>query len=99
VFNFLDNAAIGAFLAVLRPHLKTDTMAHAFSVHNLKTPQAVTSTVSANKILSVAEPADNPARLCSHSQMELKELLDCFRLERSVLLPDSRLELLLQAKL
>ena len=39
VFNFLDSAAISAFLTALRPHLKADTMAHGFSVHNLKTPQ------------------------------------------------------------
>ena len=33
------------------------------------------------------------------SQSQLQETLDCFRFERSVLLLDSRLELLMQARL
>lgn len=100
VFSFLDNAAIGAFLAVLRPHLKPDTMAHAFSVHNLKTPQGGhLYGISRQDTLSSRSRRTPLPGYAPHSQLELKDLLDCFRLERSVLLPDSRLELLLQAKL
>jgi hypothetical protein len=99
LFNFLGNAAIGAFLAVLRPHLKPDTMAHAFSVHNLKTPQGGhLYGISQQDTLSCRNRRIALPGYAPHSQMELKELLTCFRLERSVLLPDSRLELLLQAK-
>jgi len=100
VFNFLDNAAIGAFLSVLRPHLKANTMAHAFSVHNLKTPQGShLYGINQRDTLSCRSRRATLPGYAPHSQMELKELLLCFRLERSVLLLDSRLELLLQARL
>jgi hypothetical protein len=100
VFNFLDNAAISAFLTVLRPHLKPNTMAHAFSVHNLKTPQSShLYGISQMDTLSCRSRRATLPGYAPHSQMELKELLHGFTLERSVLLPDSRLELLLQARL
>ena len=100
VFNFLDNPAISAFLSVLRPHLKATTLAHAFSVHNLKTPQGDhLYGISQMDTLSYRSRRAALPGYAPHSQMELKELLYCFRLERSVLLPDSRLELLLQARL
>lgn len=100
VFNFLDNAAINAFLTVLRPHLKATTMAHAFSVHNLKTPQGDhLYGINQMDTLSCRSHRATLPGYTPHSQMELKELLYCFRIERSVLLPDSRLELLLQARL
>ncbi len=100
LFNFLDHAAINTFLTVLLPHLKENSLAHAFSVHNIRTPQSShlygihrLDTLSC-KDRRVALPGYAP-----HSQRELQGLLHCFRLERSVLLPDSRLELLLQARL
>jgi len=100
VFNFLDNAAIDAFLTVLHPHLKATAMAHAFSVHNLKTPQGNhLYGISQLDTLSFRSRRATLPGYAPHSQMKLKELLHCFKLERSVLLPDSRLELLLQAKL
>ena len=39
IFNYLNREAVSAFLSVLRPHLKKSCRAHAFSMHNLKTPQ------------------------------------------------------------
>jgi hypothetical protein len=100
VFNFLDGAAISAFLTVLRPHLKENSMAHAFSVHNIRAPQA--SYVYGIHQLDTLSCRSRRAALpgyAPHSQSALKELLHCFKLERSVLLPDSSLELLLQARL
>ncbi len=99
VFNYLDSAAISAFLGVLRPHLKASTMAHAFSVHNLKAPQSShVYGISQMDILSYKSRQAALPGYAPHSQMALKELLHGFTVERSVLLPDSRLELLLQAK-
>jgi hypothetical protein len=100
LFNFLDAAAINAFLTVLRPHLKEKSMAHAFSVHNIRTPQGShLYGINQRDSLSFKSRREALPGYAPHSQGELKELLHCFRLERSVLLPDSRLELLLQARL
>jgi hypothetical protein len=99
LFNFLCDDAIIAFLKELRPYLRSGCLAHAFSVHNLKTAQN-------NQLYGIREM--DTLRLRSrqtalpgyapHNQGRLKTLLSGFTFERSVLLPDSRLELLLRAK-
>ncbi len=96
LFNFLDGDAITAFLSVLRPHLKQGSLAHAFSVHNRKAPQQNHFYGIQNLgELSVRSRRITPTGYAPHSQRELTALLDGFRVERSVLLPDSRLEMLL----
>lgn len=98
-FNFLDAQSLDAFLRILSPHLHSRTRAHAFGVHNLRSRRA-------HNFYGVQSPdsiATKPRRqpvpgYRPHSQRELKELLFCFDVERSVLLPDSRLEILLQTK-
>lgn len=100
VFNFLTGEAIQAFLAVLRPHLRPNTLAHAFSVHNVNAPQC--NHLYGIRKIDAIRPGNRAMAVpgyAPHSQRQLKETLDCFRFERSVLLPDSRLELLLQARL
>ncbi len=100
LFNFLDSGAIAAFLHVLQPRLHADTVAHGFAVHNLKSPQG-------DQIYGIKEldafnvrsreiilPGYSP-----HPQDKLKTMLNCFNFERSVLLPDSRLELLFSTSL
>lgn len=100
VFNFLDDAAISALLTALRPHLKTHTMAHAFSVHNIRAPQGShLYGIHQRDTLSYRSRQAALPGYAPHSRSTLMELLHCFKLERSVLLPDSRLELLLQARL
>ncbi|GAB5451694.1 MAG: hypothetical protein Hals2KO_20220 [Halioglobus sp.] len=100
VFDYLDEDALPAFLSVLRPCLAASTLAHGFTVHNPRTP--------ANDVLYAIKGIDQlslrsrPTPLpgyAPHNQNKLKQLLHCFRTERSVLLPDRRLELLLRAKL
>lgn len=97
LFNFLDSEAIRTFLAVLRPHLKRTSLAHAFSVHNSRIPQKSDYYYGIQQAdtLSVRHRRATPPGYAPHSQRELMALLDCFRVDRSVLLPDSRLELLL----
>ena len=96
VFNFLDEEAIKAFLTLLQPHLKKSCMAHAFTVHNRKTPQEDHFYgIQQVDMLSVRSRQAKPPGYAPHSQRKLTAMLDCFRVERSVLLPDSRLELLL----
>jgi hypothetical protein len=100
LFNFLDGEAIAAFLQALQPHLHADTVAHGFAVHNLKSPQG-------DQLYGIKElDAFNVRRrgtalpgYSPHPQSKLKTMLNCFNFDRSVLLPDSRLELLFSARL
>jgi len=100
IFNYLNGEAIQAFLTALRPHLKESSLAHVFSVHNRKAnPDSHLYSINQLDTLNFKTRRTALPGYAPHSQRELKELLHCFTLERSVLLPDSRLELLLQARL
>ncbi|CAA0125516.1 Uncharacterised protein [Halioglobus japonicus] len=96
LFNFLDAESIKALLAVLHPHLRKGSLAHAFSVHNRNAPQQNNFYgIQQIDALSVRGRQTPPPCYAPHSQRELTAVLDGFHVERSVLLPDSRLELLL----
>lgn len=100
LFNFLDGEAIAALQDSLRSHLHSDTLAHGFAVHNRRTEQS-------GKLYGIRELDElsvrpRPALLPGYSpynQGQLEKMLHCFRVTRSVLLPDSRLELLLRTQL
>ncbi len=99
LFNYLGADAVTAFLTELRPYLRSGCLAHGFSVHNLKSAQS-------NQLYGIRETDTLRLRVrqtalpgyAPHNQGRLKTLLSGFTFERSVLLPDSRLELLLRAK-
>jgi len=100
LFNFIEADGIRALLAALRPHLAENGVGHAFSVHNPRT-HPYSSHLYSIRDQHTLMLRDRPERLpgfAPHSQRRIKELLDCYTLERSVLLADSRLELLLYAK-
>jgi hypothetical protein len=101
LFNFLDSDAMQALQGALRPHLADDGIAHAFSVHNPRTHPYSSHLYSIRDThtLSLRERGAKLPGYAPHSQRRLKEMLHCYTLERSVLLADSRLELLLHAKL
>lgn len=100
LFNYLDRAALTSFIDQLRPYLHPRTRAHGFGVHNLRSPQG-------NELYGICEPAQlrvrrRPRQLpgyAPHNQQQLQRLLPCFSFIRSVLLADSRLEMLLRANL
>ena len=99
LLNYLDEEGIRALMQCLRPHLDDASRAHAFGVHNTRAPQRERRF----GIVSQAELAlrPRPTRLpgyAPHPQARLAEWLDGFDVKRSVLLAESRLELLLQAK-
>jgi hypothetical protein len=100
LFNFLDRETIAALQDVLRPHLHKSSLAHGFAVHNLRTEQC--GKVYGIKHLDTISIRPRPAVLPGYkpyNQGQLEKILDCFKVTRSVLLADSRLELLLSAKL
>jgi hypothetical protein len=98
-FNYLDADGIAAFLSVLRPHLHAGSVAHAYAVHNLRAPRVNQRYGVVDHDAICVRPRDKPlAGYSPRPQNELKTLLDCFRVDRSVLLTDSRLELLLHTR-
>lgn len=100
VLNYMSRPAIGALMGRLRPHLHPDTRAHCFAVHNSKTPEATTYHGIADAgHLSVRQRPRQPPDYQPHPQGELVAALGFFAVDRSVLMPDRRIELLLQAKL
>ena len=100
LFNFMNRDAIFTFLQQLKPWLHSYTHAHAYAAHSLEKAQN-DHLYGINKIDEISlrhRPSPLPA-YAPHSQSRLKDLLHCFRVDHSVLLPDSRLELLLRARL
>ena len=100
IFNYLDRDAIFTFLRQLKPHLHGYTQGHLFAAHSLDKPQN-DYLYGINKIDELSlrhRPSLLPAYQ-PHNQSRLKELLHGFNVERNVLLPDSRLELQLRARL
>jgi hypothetical protein len=100
LFNFLDSESIAALLENLSPRLQADCLAHVFAAYNRKSVQG-------DQLYGIKEPDTLQVRhrgemlpgYAPHAQSALKDLLYCFSFDRSVLLADSRVELLLKAKL
>lgn len=100
VFNFLGSDAIAAFVEALKPYLHADSAAHFFAVYNLKAGQGdQLYGIRDVDALNVRTRTSTLPGYAPHPQSELKSLLKCFNFDRSVLLSDSRLELLLSTKL
>ncbi|MCB1677283.1 MAG: hypothetical protein KDI16_01200 [Halioglobus sp.] len=100
IFNYLRRDEITAFIDTLRPFLHTRTLAHGFALHNVRTPQHDAAYgISAPDTLSVRQRDTRLPGYSPHPQSRLKSLLRCFHFDRCVLLADSRLELLLSARL
>jgi hypothetical protein len=100
IFNYLGADAISSFLLTLRPHLRTDSVAHGFAVHNLRSaPVDQVYGIKGPDVLTLRPRAVSLPGYAPHPQSRLKTLLACFDFDRSVLLADSRLEMVLSAKL
>lgn len=99
LFNYLSEEAAVLVDECLGGHLHGQTLAHAFGMHNTRSPQR-------DCIYSIESPdelvlRDRPARLPGYAplpQSRLKQALSRFEMQRSVLLADSRLEMLLAAR-
>jgi hypothetical protein len=99
LFNYLDAAAITALLRVLKPSLHSATRGHGFAVHNTRAPRK-------DQIYAIAEPDTLTVRsriralpdYRPRTQGQLDKLLSCFNFDRTVLLPDGRLEWVVSSK-
>ncbi len=98
IFNYLDETAIEALVHCLRPHLAAGARAHAFAVHNTRSPQLPQRFgILAGDLLNLRpRPAPLPG-YAPHPQARLQALLQGLNIQRSVLLAQSRLELVLHA--
>jgi hypothetical protein len=100
VLNYLHRDAIKALMDNLRPHLHPDSLGHCFAPHNSKTPAAESYYgIRDTQSFSVRRRAAPLPDYQPHPQGELMPLMRFFQVDRSVLLPDRRIELLLKAKL
>jgi hypothetical protein len=100
IFNFLDGEAITAFLAALQPHLHSGSLAHGFAVYNRNSRRRDQFYgIRTADVLNVRNRPSTLPGYAPHPQGKLKNLLHCFDFDRSMLLADSRLELLLRANL
>ena len=99
LFNYLDSSEISALLSAMRPYLHPGTRAHAFAVHKLNSPENSQryGLLAEDEILMKPRTAVVPG-YAPHAQSKLRDLLDCFVFDRSVLLAGSRLEVALKAK-
>lgn len=99
LFNYLPEAAARALLQLLRPHLHPGTRGHAFSVHKRGAPEdSRIHGIRSADTLTLRARRQPLAGYAPMPQARLQEVLADFRFERSVLLADSRLELLLRRR-
>jgi hypothetical protein len=99
LFNYLDADAIGALLDRLLPCLHPGTIAHAFGLHNLRSPREDRAYgIASTEAFSVRERERPLPGYAPHSQRQLQQMLGYFSVERTVLLANSRLELLLKVR-
>lgn len=100
VLNFLSRDAVRELMSQLRPYLHPGSRGHCFAVHNTKTPAASTyHGIFDAGHFSVRSRSAIPPDYQPHPQGELESLIRYFRVDRSVLMTDRRLELLLTATL
>lgn len=96
LFNYLPVAAASALIQVLRPHLHADTRGHAFGVHKRGAPEdSRIHGIARVDTLTLRPRQQLLPDYAPMPQAQLQTVLADFRFERSVLLADSRLEILL----
>jgi len=99
LFNYVGMEAAGLVNEYLSAHLHPHTLAHAFGMHSTRSPQRdCTYSIESPEELVLR---DRPTMLPGYAplpQSRLKEALSGFEMQRSVLLADSRLEMLLAAR-
>ena len=99
LLNYLDHEGIVALMNCLRPHLAPASMAHAFGVHNTRSPpRDCRYGIFSRSEIALRPRGQKVPGYAPHSQAKLKEWLEGFEVKRSVLLAESRLELLLQSR-
>jgi hypothetical protein len=98
--TYLDDTALRAFNAALRPWLHRGTRAHGFGAHHMAVRLAnVHYGICDLDTFSLRDRRGPPLHMYPHSQIEMHDMLSCFAFERGLLLPDGKLEMLLKPTL
>ncbi len=99
LFNYLPPRCVTTLASCLEPHLQPRALGHGFGVHNVRSPQQarVYGIREVDQLTVRPRPAPLPGYR-PHPQSRLQELLGGFEFLRTVLLADSRLELLLRRR-
>ena len=96
---YLDDPALRAFNAALRPWVHAGTRAHGFGVHHLAVRlENVRYGVEDRETFCLRDRLGSQMRFHPHSQVEMHEMLSCLAFERGLLLPDGKLEMLLKPR-
>ena len=97
--SYLDDPALRAFNAALRPWLHGMSRGYGFGAHHLAVRLTnVQYGVRDQETLSVRERFTTQMRSHPHSHTEMHEMFSCFDFQRGLLLPDGKLEMLLKAR-
>jgi len=96
---YLDDAALRAFNAALRPWLHPGTRAHGFGIHHLAIRlENVRYGIVDQETFTVRQRRAVQLHHHPHSQIEMHDMLNCFNLQRGLLLPEGKLEMLLKPR-
>lgn len=97
--SYLDDAALRAFNSSLRPWLHAGSLAHGFGVHHLAISlENIQYGVKDRETLSVRPRHTAQMKAHPHSQIEMHDMMNCFKFERGLLLADGKLEMLLKSR-
>jgi len=96
--SYLDDKALRAFNTALSPYLHKGSKAHAFVVRTLSTsfPHQRYG-IKEGHMFSIRPPVSEAKAKFPHTQATLVNLLSSFDVDQGMLLPDGRLEVLLNA--
>lgn len=96
--SYLDDKALRAFNTALTPYLHRKTRAHAFTVRTLSTtfPHQRYG-IKEGHMFTIRPPAVERKPAFPHTQATLVNMLSSFDVDQGMLLPDGRLEVLLNA--
>lgn len=96
--NYLDDTALKAFSAALRPYLHARSLGHGFAVRTANTEiNNQWYGIEESHLFTVRRPATRQTRFFPHAQAILINLLTCFDIDRGMLLPDGRLEVVMDS--
>jgi len=94
--NYLPDQALSALSLALEPYLHARTWAHGFAV---RTPETRLDNrwygIDQPHLFTIRKPWCRQPRIYPHSQAILINLLTCFDIDRGMLLPDGRLEVVM----
>lgn len=97
--NYLNRSALRAFGSALRPYIHQGTRAHGFTVLNIETPlRNQQYGINDSETLSIRPGKETQLEYYPHTHDELNRAFCCFEIGRGWLLPDGRLEILLNAQ-